>query len=336
MKTADAARGKWRGILTGFGIPENAMDGKHHPCPCTGAGIDRFRFSDTGGDGRYFCQCAPMSGTGFDLLSCKLGLRFEDVARQVDDMIGNKLHGSERMEMTEEMKKRKDNLHRLVKLSKDCVPIGVSGWSGIAVDYFLSRKIDCRDLPPTSEIMHANSVPYYDENGKMLGRYPAIVTRVTGALGKPVTLHVTYLDDSGTSPRKFEPKGGGPSRKMLPPAKPMKGAAAKLHAPVDGNLGIGEGLESTLSASLLFGGLPVWAALTAGMMETMDIDCIADVNDLYIFADNDKNFHGQASAYKLANRIVARHEHVRVHVKIPDKCGDDWNDVLVRTYSVTE
>ena len=39
-KTAHAAKGKWRGILGHYGIPEKHLNGKSYPCPLCG-GKDR-------------------------------------------------------------------------------------------------------------------------------------------------------------------------------------------------------------------------------------------------------------------------------------------------------
>jgi phage/plasmid primase-like uncharacterized protein len=36
MKTLDAARGKWRGILLSLGIDEKYLRNKHGPCPLCG------------------------------------------------------------------------------------------------------------------------------------------------------------------------------------------------------------------------------------------------------------------------------------------------------------
>jgi putative DNA primase/helicase len=107
------------------------------------------------------------------------------------------------------------------------------------------------------------------------------------------------------------------------PGKVPHGIAVRLlpHGKV---LGIAEGIETAMSAAVLFG-IPVWAALTAGFLETWYPP--ADVECVYIFGDNDSSYTGQAAAYTLARRLVLT-EKKEVNVEIPEQTNTDWNDVL--------
>ena len=58
MSAREDAQGKWRSVLAACGVPADALDGKHHPCPATGQGEDRFRFADRNGSGNFFCGCS--------------------------------------------------------------------------------------------------------------------------------------------------------------------------------------------------------------------------------------------------------------------------------------
>ena len=126
------------------------------------------------------------------------------------------------------------------------------------------------------------------------------------------TLHLTYIS----------PAGERLCRKYAPGPKPG-GGAVRLMAP-DGRkiLGIGEGIETSLSASVLFG-VPCWSALDAGGLSKWQIP--ADVGEVLIFADNDQNTVGQKSADILRCRCEAEGRRATVH--IPEKAGTDWNDV---------
>ena len=47
---AELASGRWHGILTALGVPQEFLTGKHGPCPICG-GKDRFRFDNKNGRG---------------------------------------------------------------------------------------------------------------------------------------------------------------------------------------------------------------------------------------------------------------------------------------------
>jgi putative DNA primase/helicase len=101
-----------------------------------------------------------------------------------------------------------------------------------------------------------------------------------------------------------------------------KGAAIRLAPPGDA-LGIAEGIETALSASVLFG-VPCWAALNAAMLATWQPP--PKITRIIIFGDNDASYSGQAAAYALARRLGS--ENCAVEVRLPTEPGTDWNDVL--------
>ena len=101
------------------------------------------------------------------------------------------------------------------------------------------------------------------------------------------------------------------------------GAAVRL-APHEDKLGIAEGIETALAASVLFN-MPVWAALNAGLLSWTPP---AEVETVFVFGDNDASATGQAAAYALAQRLKAKG--VAAFVEIPTRTGDDWADVLAR------
>jgi phage/plasmid primase-like uncharacterized protein len=87
-KTLDAAHGQWPHILLEFGIPYDALNGKHQACPACG-GKDRFRFDDRHGDGDYYCSgCDP--GKGISLVAKVNGWDYAEAAKRIDERIGNK------------------------------------------------------------------------------------------------------------------------------------------------------------------------------------------------------------------------------------------------------
>jgi putative DNA primase/helicase len=53
-----------------------------------------------------------------------------------------------------------------------------------------------------------------------------------------------------------------------------------------------------------------------------------EVETVVVYADNDENYAGQASAYGVANKLVTRYGK-KVEIRIPPRKGWDWNDTLL-------
>ena len=87
-------------------------------------------------------------------------------------------------------------------------------------------------------------------------------------------------------------------------------------------LGLAEGIETALSATALFG-VPCWATL--GTERFRRIALPAEVHELLLFLDHDP---GGRRAERLAREAFAHVPLIQVHV--PERAGEDWNDVLRR------
>ncbi len=133
---------------------------------------------------------------------------------------------------------------------------------------------------------------------------------------KRAALHRTYLDGFGGKADVSSP------RKML--GSMPSGAAVRL-APPEDKLGIAEGIETALAASVLFN-MPVWAALTAALLEQWTPP--AKVETVFVFGDNDASATGQAAAYALVRKLRARG--IAAFVEFPQRTGDDWANVLAQ------
>jgi hypothetical protein len=85
-----ACAGRWREILSAIGgIPDDHLDGRHHPCPRCG-GTDRFRaFDDADQTGGLICnQCHTDGGDGIASLRWALGLDFGETVKLLADHVG--------------------------------------------------------------------------------------------------------------------------------------------------------------------------------------------------------------------------------------------------------
>ena len=154
---------------------------------------------------------------------------------------------------------------------------------------------------------------------------PCMVATVQGADGTNVTLHRTFLKPDGSGKAEM-----ACPRKLMPGPLP-KGSAVRTSDYTGGPLGIAEGIETALSAIVLYS-MPVWAAINAhGLANWTPPEGCTEVA---IFGDNDPKFAGQAAAYQLASRLASTGIEVTVH--IPRQSGWDWNNELMTNYRRTQ
>lgn len=149
-------------------------------------------------------------------------------------------------------------------------------------------------------------------------RLPCMVAAVTvGAGTGVVAVHRTFLRPDGCGKAAVEPA------KMT--LGPIAGGAVRL-AEAGPEMGVAEGIETALSATMLFG-LPVWAGMNAGGLRDVVLPPLPLGRRVVIFADNDRHGCGQAAAYDAADRLVA--EGRKVKVIVPPEPGTDFNDILM-------
>lgn len=147
-------------------------------------------------------------------------------------------------------------------------------------------------------------------------RAGCMIALATDAAGEGQAVHRTYL------------AAGGAGKSALDPPRatlgPVGGGVVRLTLWKAGQpLVIGEGIETSLSAGLIFGA-PAWAALSAGNMARVPLP--GGLRDLVIAADPDEP--GQRAAWTAAAGFLAAG--LRVRVATPDTPGEDFNDLLQR------
>lgn len=142
---------------------------------------------------------------------------------------------------------------------------------------------------------------------------PAMIAAVSLDEG-PIAIHRTYLALEGPSLASFEK----PKRAL----GSLRSAAVRLFPPMQGALGLAEGIESALSARALTG-VPCWATLGNERFSLVSIP--ESVTALHLFVDWDA---GGDLAAKRALEAHAR-EGRTIHVRRPSLRGTDWNDELV-------
>lgn len=304
-KTTHAAKGKWRGILLTLGLPESCLRDRHGPCPLCG-GKDRFRWDNRDGQGTYICsQCG--AGDGMKLAIEYTGKPFKDVARMIDEMVGNVKADAIPAKPVLTDEQRRNALRDTYKATQ---PVEAGD---LVHRYLATRGVE--------ELIYPDALRFApklrDGEG---GIRPCMIAMVAGPDGKPVSMHRTFLKPDGSGKAEM-----ASPRKMMPGELP-EGSSIRLGEYVAGGpLGIAEGIETALSASAIYG-LPVWAAINSAILKKWlpPEGC----QEVAIFGDNDPKFGGQAAAWALAHRLAVKG--FEVSVKIPDEPGTDWNDVLMR------
>ncbi len=300
--TVERARGRWLEILPLMGVSLSFLRNKHGPCPMCG-GKDRFRFDDKAGDGTYYCnQCGP--GNGLSFVKKFKGWDHRAACDEIDRIVGVARAKQYVQQPQSDDSRRLDALQKL---------LGEAGDASVVEAYLWRRGLNCTPTP----LLGHPACPYWDEDtGKMVGRFPAVLAPILGPDGNLVSVQRIY--DAELRPRK----------KTMPPVGTINKAAVRLF-PVDDEMGIAEGVETAIAASLKFG-VPTWAALSAHGMEVFDPP--AGVTRLHIFGDNDENFEGQAAAHLLARRLcreaaVKELPPPELYLNIPSDPGVDWLDI---------
>lgn len=315
IKTAEAAVGKWYGILTALGVDEMYLRNVHGPCPVCG-GVDRFRFDDNEGRGTFYCtHCGP--GDGMKLAQLVTGLDFPEVAARIDVLVGNI-----------EARAAPQQQQRDPRILLNRIRSGLQPADGdTPVRRYLERRGVLGDKFPA--VKYHPSLEYWEkgapgERPKLVGKFPAMVSQIIGNQGAPISYHITYLTEDGQ-------KAAVPSQKKIMTATgPLEGCAVRLHnwLETDEVLGIAEGIETALAAYKIFG-VKTDAATNSTILKkylpfSFGKYLLNKPKRFIIFSDNDANYEGQAAAYSLACSLSKRN--IEAEVRIPDKVGTDWAD----------
>lgn len=209
------------------------------------------------------------------------------------------------------------NAHRIARLWSQCAPLE----PGDSVATYLKHRGLGGVWPLPACLRLHRALPYW-RDGEPIGTFPAMVAPLTAPDGRVVALHRTYLTTDGRKADVRYPK------KLTGAAGPLAGASIRLHEPLRGILGVAEGIETALAASLA-SGVPTVAAYCASGLAGFVWP--AGVQRLLIFADADKA--GREAADTLRARALAAR--LRCEVLTPSDQGADWCDAWAQRGAVT-
>jgi len=338
--------------------------GHHVPCPVHG-GKDGFRlFKDVVITGGGICNTCGAKANGFELLKWVNGWDFKKTLEEVGRFLNvekepsyrflshphankksysthetrhnfSKFDPDKRNQWLDELeskmeKQRLYNRHlseNIDKIWHDCLPLSHQLTEPMRL-YFQHRGLlpfNINEVEKTDCLKFSPSLSYWNE-GKEIGKFPAIVAAIRNRQGEMITLHRTYLTQNGYKADVISPKKMMP----IPDTKEIKGASIHLGKPTEGILGFAEGLETALSVYKAIE-IPVWSTINATLMTSVDVP--ENVHTVLIWADKDKSLTGESAANSLKSRLEKKG--INVYVLLPKQIipqnakGVDWNDVLI-------
>jgi putative DNA primase/helicase len=302
-QTRDWAIGRWKHILSEK-LSDRQLSGEHTICPICG-GKDRFRFDDKEGRGSYFCNVCG-AGDGFDLLQKLEGWSFSQAAKYIDEVVRHEDVPRETFKENTDTAVRRAYLNDIwVKAkSNEVVADYLAVWRGFKTETAMK-------MAESSSLRGTESLFYPDHRAA----YRGVLAMVKDLAGRPVNIHRTWLMD---------PK---PIRKLSPGVAKLEGASIQL-LPQWRQFVVGEGLETSIAGWQILTeqglrDLGCFSAISAGNLAQMKVPDSA--RRIWICADADESFTGQAAAFELARRM--RLQKVEVSVLMPFKMGQDMDDI---------
>lgn len=161
---------------------------------------------------------------------------------------------------------------------------------------------------------------------------PALVARITSAeTGEPTSFHFTWLAADGSGKAALQ------RPRLLAKGMTKLGGVIRLTDPADTTtwLVVGEGIETVLSSLGEWRDRHGWAAIDAGNMAALPVPPWLD--DVVILVDHDRPNPrtGKRAGPDAADELARRCDKVALHVAVimPERLGDDWNDVVTARHA---
>jgi phage/plasmid primase-like uncharacterized protein len=339
-----AARGRWGSILYSLAphlAPALERPGKHVDCPIHKGKNDFRVFKDYEETGGAVCTCNQHMKDGFSVLMWANCWDFKSALYAVADYLGfdttgkthqydwrkNLAHQEQidrRMAEKKQEQEKEDERCRIYlnRIWQETIPATEREAEPLRL-YLARRGLSAQSIPKTLRF-HRNLS--YAEDGKVIGSFPAIIALVQAPDGSPVTLHRIYITADGKKAPVAEPK----KLMAYPSNKTLKGAAIRLGL-AGSVLGVTEGVETGLAIQQATG-MPVWASISAVLMEQIEIPDTVELACIY--ADKDRSETGHNSALKLITRLWqqgVRAVGMKPDSSIPEsEKGIDWLDIFVQ------
>lgn len=304
--------------------------GQNVVCPMTGSD-DGFRlFRDANETGGGCKQSYKVFPEGIELLMWINDWSFTKAFDELEAWLGEKPVNVGRITIPIAKPKPIDEKWLRIWLNKmwdEALPLDhVSAFP--ARTYFRRRGMLDASLNAKDVRFHPQ-MEYKNKQKKVLGTFGAVLLKVRNNEGLPVSIHRTFITTSGIKVNLGE---GNKPKKMTPSLmQRSKGRHVRLFAPIDGILGVTEGLETAL-AVYQARRFPVWPGISTGMLQGFEPP--KGVHTLINFVDKDRNKAGENTHEILKSNLLEKG--IRVIDLLPpmsipaDSKGVDWADQLLR------
>ena len=332
------AEGQWDTVFQAL-CPELehaiAHPGHHIDCPIHG-GKEDFRL-DRGFKQRGTAICTCGNWDGFSLLKELKGWALPEILEQVMGALGEQsvepLAPTVSRPPPRQVEEKQDIRPTLRKRWEEALPLGRGEGRFMLASYLQFRGLPVKPMLSVLETearLHPRMA--YIEKGKVVSYYPALITIVRDAAGKPVTMHRTYLNRTENGVVEKAPVSK--AKKLFPVVKDgdVHGGAIRLGTATAGVIGVAEGIETSLAIRAATG-MPVWPVLSASLMRSFEPP--EGVTEVVIWADRDlPDRKGRKAGQDAAEVLQARllEKGIRASIKIPDAPSStdvsvDWADV---------
>ncbi|MEK6294691.1 MAG: primase-helicase zinc-binding domain-containing protein [Paraburkholderia tropica] len=320
----------WISTLMSYGIPADYLTGRATACPVCG-GDDRFTYDNKHGRGDWVCrQCNggdPMAGDGLQLITRVAHIGLFKLMRELTG--GGPSLARPVVDFKAPRPKRKASPafveKRLNGLWQDARPQTVGDLSM----RYLQERVPGLTAGPSASLRLG--VLEYRHDGAVLGEWPGILARFELPDGRLGTLHRTFLDPFKPAKAAIVSVDGEILDAKLNDMtlNPLAGGAVRLMQPVDGEIGVGEGLE-TVYGAFMETGVPVWNCLNRVLLSKFVVPEGLGIKVVHIFMDFDHidlktgKSPGVAAGMTLAKRLRAEGYTVVPHR--PRVRGTDFAD----------
>jgi putative DNA primase/helicase len=344
VKDVNLSPEQWIALLQKYGVPATSLTGKGASCPVCG-GHDRFTYDNKRGRGDWVCRKCnnghEKAGDGFELICKSANITFRELMVELEGgtLAEARQHAHRIPNAPSPSTARKADpawaQKRLDSMWERAVTVGTDG----LVPTYLRCRVPGLNVAP-SPALRLGMLEYRHEK-KVLGQWPGILARFTLPDGRLGTLHRTFLERGKPSKATIVSNDGEilPAKLNDVTAHKLNGGAVRLMDPVDGEIGVAEGLETAYAAHMQFG-VPVWYCLNRILLADFVVPEGLGIRVVHVFADFDavdprtKKSPGMDAALILSKRL--RTDGFTVIVHRPKKRETDFADEWLASQASAE